>query len=387
MYMQNKSPFRIFEPFFFSGLLDDPILAIRLKPISQFLLVDCGKIDHIAKRVLKSVSTVFITHAHMDHFMGFDTFARSVLVSSKTIDVFGPPSTATRLENKLRAYDWNLVEDYYCNFCVHEIHPQSKKIFLLKGSEGFNKSYQDSQSLTDKVIFDNKYLKVQAELCDHIIPVLAFKFTEKPGFAVDGKKIDQLGYVRGPWLKELKSHFYRSEGSKSETIELYRKDHQGNNKIEKQNPDILYQRIRRETTPASIGYMTDIGFTEENIRKIRDLMKEVTLLASECTYLGGEIEKARQTDHLCTADVNTLLQQIEPDYFLPMHLSSTYLRKHQALYDELREPVNCKILRLPERLPPAPILPNQCPELFPHDKRSSSSKKKLKYGLKGDGFL
>ena len=35
-------------------------------------------------------------------------------------------------------------------------------------------------------------MPVEAVLCEHFIPVLAFKFTEKPRFAVDESKINAL---------------------------------------------------------------------------------------------------------------------------------------------------------------------------------------------------
>jgi len=305
--------------------------------------------------------------------MGFDTFARSVLVTSRTIDVYGPPSIATRLESKLNGYDWNLIEDYYCNFRVHEIHSKYSETYLLKGSEGFHKSKVDSYSLTNKFIVDNRHFKVEAELCEHFIPVLAFKFTEKPRFAVDESKIAQLGYAKGSWLKDLRIYFNNPDRNKVKEIELVRKDELGKTLIEKHDPAILYNRIQREMPPVSIGYMTDVGYTEENIEKIRNLMKGVTLLVSECTYLKNEMDKARLTHHLCTVDVNKLLALVEPSYFLPMHLSNKYLQQHQLLYDELNAPETCTILRLPDRLTPAPMLPYQCPELFPNNNDESQS--------------
>jgi ribonuclease Z len=373
--MANRSPFHIFEPYCFSGLLDDPILAIRSKPNSQFLLIDCGKIDQIAKRVLKAVSSVFITHAHMDHFMGFDTFARSVLVSARTIDIYGPPSIATRLESKLNGYDWNLVEDYYCNFRVHEIHSKHCEVYLLKGSEGFKKLELDRYSFTNKVILDNHHFKVEAVLCEHFIPVLAFKFTEKPRFAVDESKIAQLGYVKGRWLKDLKFQFNNPEKSRVTEIELSRHDKSGKMLVEKHDPTLLYKRIQRNMPLVSIGYMTDLGYSEKNVKKICPLMKDVTLLVSECTYLKNEMDKARQTHHLCTHDVNRLLELVKPSHYLPMHLSNKYLHRHELLYEELEGPKNCTILQLPDRLTPAPMLPTQCPELFPNNSGNHHSVK------------
>jgi len=366
--MPKKSPFRYFKPYFFGGLFDDPVLVIRVRSLAQNILIDCGKINHLAKRVLKSVSAVFITHAHMDHFMGFDTFVRSVLVSPKTIDVFGPPSMATKLEYKLLGYDWNLVEKHYCNFRVHEVYPEHTDIFQLQGSKGFTRAHVERHSRLDNTIFNNSHMTVEAEICDHIIPVLVFKFTERAGFTIDEDKIEQLGFVKGPWLKELEAYFYNKNKQDSQVLKIPKKSESGAKDFSYENPEILYANIQKERPLVSIGYMSDFGFTDQNIQKILNLMKGVTLLVSECTYLNSESEKAKQTLHLCTDDLNVLVGKLAPPYFLPMHLSTTYLQDYQKLYSELQPPEGCTVFQLPPRLTPQPIFPEQLPDLFSNAK-------------------
>ena len=73
----RRFPFRYLLPTFFSGLLDDPVLYLQFRPTGKALLLDCGQVQHLAKRVLRSVTALFISHAHMDHFMGLDTFIRN----------------------------------------------------------------------------------------------------------------------------------------------------------------------------------------------------------------------------------------------------------------------------------------------------------------------
>jgi ribonuclease BN (tRNA processing enzyme) len=108
--MNQRLPFRFIEPTFFAGLLDDPLLLLNARPLGKSLLFDCGQLHHLAKRVLKSINAIFISHCHMDHFMGIDTFIRHNHVSPKTIDIFGPPGIAAKMASKLASYDWNLTE-------------------------------------------------------------------------------------------------------------------------------------------------------------------------------------------------------------------------------------------------------------------------------------
>src|SRR5512144_607024 len=135
--MRPRSPFRYLKPTFFSGLLDDPVLYLFLRPSGRGLLFDCGQIHHLAKRVLKSVDALFISHAHMDHFMGIDTFIRNNHVSPRTIDLYGPPGIAGKTARKLAGYDWNLCEPGWCALRVHEVFPDRTATFFLPGADGF----------------------------------------------------------------------------------------------------------------------------------------------------------------------------------------------------------------------------------------------------------
>jgi ribonuclease Z len=86
-------------------------------------------------------------------------------------------------------------------------------------------------------------------------------------------------------------------------------------------------------------------------------MRGVTLLACECSFLKEEKEKARVSAHLCTEDVNFLIDKLRPAYFLPMHLSKSYIHRWEELYTELDIPSDVTLIRIPKYLTPQPLLP------------------------------
>jgi ribonuclease Z len=361
--MHRRLPFRHLEPTFFSGLLDDPVLYVHAKPLGKGFLFDCGQIHHLAKRVLKSVEAVFITHAHMDHFMGIDTFIRNVHVSPRTVEVFGPPGLAHKIAHKLAGYDWNLTEPYWCNFRVHEVLADRIRTHLFPGSEGFPSRFEGERELSGRTIFRNACLRVEASLCDHRIPALAFLVTELPPFIVDEGKMERAGLVKGEWLRLLQKAFHGGWPA-DEPLAALRRRGEGITEEPVEDPRALYETIRKEEPPASIGYLTDIGFTGENLEKVLPLMEGVTLLVCECSFMAEDREKARASHHLCTSDLNLLTERLRPRFLLPMHISKTYIGRSHLLYEQLEIPPDVTLLRLPEHLTPRPLLAGDVPKLL-----------------------
>ncbi len=361
--MQNLGLFRYLQPSFFSGLLDDPVMFINIRPTGRGLLLDCGQLHHLAKRVLRSVDAIFVSHAHMDHLMGFDHFLRHVHAASRNIDVYGPEGIAARISSKLAGYDWNLTEKTWCTITVYEVHPRAIEQYEFAGSHGFTSRHAGTRQRRDRTLLQTRQVTVEAEICDHKIPVLIFRVTENAVFLVDKRKLHKERLLPGPWLKELEKRFHNGRWDEG-PLEVWR-ERDGERGLEMiDHPKALYALIRRDATPASIGYICDVGMTQDNRERIRDLMQGVTLLASECTFLAADETKARNSAHLCTTDLNSISRLVKPELLLPMHLSKAYLSDTRRLYAELDPPRGTRILGLPDYITPRPLLPNELPGLL-----------------------
>jgi ribonuclease Z len=358
--MQNLGLYRYLQPSFFSGLLDDPVLFINVRPTGRGILIDCGQLHHMAKRVLRSIDAIFISHAHMDHLMGFDYLLRHVHVAPRTITFYGPPGIAQRIGHKLAGYDWNLIEDSWCTITVKEIHLHQVEQFVFAGSHGFTSHHQLTLPRHDRIIYQTRHLKVEAELCDHKIPVLVFRVTEACSFLLDRQRLLAERLKPGPWLRELKKRFYK-DFNDSRSMEIWR-DTGGGYRVESVSDcAALYRKICRHQSPASIGYISDLGMSVDNLARIRELMQDITLLVSECTFLAADKEKARISAHLCTTDLNHISHLVKPKLLLPMHLSKSYLGNAQRLYAELALPHGTQLMELPDYMTPRPLLPSELP--------------------------
>ena len=70
----------VFQPRLLNGIFGDPGIFVRLRWERRALLVDAGDLTGQAPADLLKVTDIFVSHAHIDHFIGFDHLLRIVLV-------------------------------------------------------------------------------------------------------------------------------------------------------------------------------------------------------------------------------------------------------------------------------------------------------------------
>lgn len=96
----------------------DPGLYISFLFDKRAILFDLGELGGLTPKDILKVSHIFVTHTHMDHFIGFDRVLRICLGREKKLHLFGPADFFSQIEGKLRGYTWNLVNEYENNFIL-----------------------------------------------------------------------------------------------------------------------------------------------------------------------------------------------------------------------------------------------------------------------------
>ena len=115
----------LLHPSLVNGRSGDPALYVETLFERRAILLDLGDISALPPRKVQRLDQVFVSHAHIDHFVGFDRLLRLLAGREKKISLHGPTGFIDHVHHKLQAYRWNLVDRYACDlvFVVSEIDP------------------------------------------------------------------------------------------------------------------------------------------------------------------------------------------------------------------------------------------------------------------------
>ena len=326
-----------FNPRLINDPFSDPGLFIPFLFEKRALLFDLGDLTRLSPRDLLKVTHVFITHTHMDHFIGFDTLLRIFLGRDKTLHLFGPPDLFRNVEGKLGGYTWNLVKEYQNDFTlkVNEIHPDK----VLTKAYVCQNSFQDQGVVLSRpfsgTLLEEHSFSVQGILLDHRIPCLGLSLTEK--FSVNIKKdgLKDLGLSAGPWLNRFKDVIYRKQDPESEFLVTWEEKGKIRHK-ERFRLDDLVKKIAKISPGQKIAYITDVAASPENCKNIIEFVRGADILFIEAAFLDSERETAQKKYHLTAKVSGEVAKKAGVKHLQLFHFSPRYKNRSGELEEEAR---------------------------------------------------
>lgn len=331
----------VFQSSFLNGPCGDPGLLVDLLDEGRSVLVDLGDLRHVAARKLLRVERAFCTHAHMDHFIGFDHLLRLVLGRDRPLTVTGPPGFLERVQGKLDAYTWNLIAEYPVTFRAEELGDGCVRSVLYRGAGRMRPEPLPDRPFTGVVHAERLYT-VHAETLDHGIPVLGVALRETEHISVNRDRLERMGLLAGPWLRELKQAARRCESGEPE-IRVDSVD--GGGRTFRRSE--LEAEILLRSPGQKIAYLTDLRFTPENVEKASRLAHEVDLLVCEAAFLDADEALARERNHLTARQAGELARAAGAKRLAPFHFSPRYLGRENELLEEARSAFGGPVLVLP----------------------------------------
>jgi ribonuclease Z len=327
----------LFDARLVNGEFGDPGLYVDFRDERRALLFDLGDLSTLPPRKLMRLSHAFVTHTHMDHFAGFDHLLRVVLGRKPRVMLAGGPGFAAQVEHKLRAYTWNVVHRYEVELviAVREIRVDGTALEACFSSRtGFAREHDRSLALGDDVVHDESTFRVRARFVDHDIPCLAYAIEEKAHVNVRKERIADLGYATGAWLRDLK-HAVLTGAPDGTRIDVRWRDRDGDHAAERTVREL--RDVILDVVPGRrVGYVTDLRYTEANVRALRELLADVDLLFIESVFLDEDREHAARKNHLTARQAGQIAAVVGAKAVVPFHFSPRYEGRSAALIAEMR---------------------------------------------------
>lgn len=324
------SPALVNEPF------GDPGLYVDFRFEKRALLFDLGDLSALPPRKLLRISDVFVSHAHMDHFCGFDRLLRICLGRGGGLRLYGPPGFAQQVAHKLAAYTWDLVAHYASDFVV-EVRELGADGLLgglrLRGRRSFEPEPLPPRPVQEGVLLEEPNFLVRTAVLDHGTPCLGFALEERTHFNVWRNRLAELGLPTGPWLQDLKAAVARNAPDETPVRAWWRDAGGLHERLLALGP--LKAEVLQPVPGEKIGYVTDVAFTAGNRRRIVALTANATQLFIESVFLEEDAAHAARKHHLTAHQAGAIARAAGARMVIPFHFSPRYSGRIDELRREL----------------------------------------------------
>ena len=322
----------LFHPKLINDPFDDPVLYITFQFTNRAILFDLGDLTSLPSREILKISHVFVTHTHMDHFVGFDRLLRLHLGRSEMLHLYGPEGFCDNVAGKLAGYTWNLVENYgnSLELMVSEIRADQLITRSFGCRQKFRPEPECSKRPFEGQLHEEPGFSVNAAILDHGIPCLALSLNERFHINIIKDKLDGLGLATGPWLNEFKEALY--EGKNPGCV--FSVPAAGGGRSRRFKLGELTEQIALITPGQTITYVTDVADTPLNRGQIIALAEGSDRLFIEAAFLDADREMALAKHHLTARQAGELAALSGVKQFTVFHFSPRYTDQADRLYAE-----------------------------------------------------
>jgi ribonuclease Z len=297
----------------------DNALLVRLDTgQSSFdFLIDCGEvaIGKLGKSRVQGLYGLFLSHAHMDHICGFDSLFRFVFSRPTPFHIYGPAGTIALMHCRFRGFLWNLVAQCRGIMIVHEVKDDVLHSAKFLCSEGFANIHPLPETPFTGILVSHTDFEVHSVVFDHKTDCLAFSFHERAKSHIDLAKMAALGLKPGKWCSQVK----RLDLPPETPISL------------EDGRSVLLKQLKEDLLDwhpgYKITYVTDVGLTPENEKKLRALAEFSDELVIECTYKDTEIQLAMDHYHLTVSQSAGIAKNAGVKKLILFHFSDRYSKK------------------------------------------------------------
>ena len=310
-----------------NGPFEDPCLYVRVIREGRALMFDLGFTMSLSPRDILKTTDIFVSHTHIDHFIGFDNILRVSLKKENPLKLYGPKGFINCVEGKLRSYTWNLTGDYPFVIQVAEVEDKLIKKAVFRAKNSFRREDLKTEPFYGSLM-KNSFCSVSAVILDHQIQCLAFSLEEDYHINIDKAELDRLNLPAGPWLRELKTAIRENTDDRVFTI---------NGKT------YAFSELRNVaniTRGQKLSYVVDALGSEENIAKIVNLARDSDVLYIETYFSDEDKERAKERYHLTAKEAGRIAAKSGAGRIEAIHFSPRYMNDPERPAREAEEEFN-----------------------------------------------
>jgi ribonuclease Z len=330
-----------FSSYLVNDVFGDPGVYVEIRWSKRALLFDLGHNDGLGPTRLLRANEIFVSHTHMDHFIGFDAVLRVALGRGKTLRLFGPPGLIENVRGKLGGYTWNLVDGYPLTIEIREFHQQELRQTTFCASDGFQPSAPSIRPLARDpriqtfTVLEDPMFTVSAVALDHRIPSFAYALEEQFHINVNKQKLHDAGLPVGAWLKDVKQHIWQGRPDDFRFTATLYDEHR------REEQEFVLGEVKERFLSISrgqkIAYVVDARYDADNEAKIVDLARGADVFYCEAPYLDADAEKARDRYHLTARQAGCMARKAQVRDLVVFHFSPRYTGQGDALEREALE--------------------------------------------------
>ncbi|HUI95410.1 MAG TPA: ribonuclease Z [Xanthobacteraceae bacterium] len=310
------------EPF------SDPGVFVDVRFGRRALMFDLGDNFPLSPRELFRVSHALVSHAHMDHFSGFDRLLRVCLHRDRPLHLVGPPGFADRVAAKIAAYSWNLLDAGSVDFAlvVDEFDGRLTRRARFAARAGLARRDAAVLALAPGLVVDEDDFSIEAVVFDHGLPCLGFALQERLRVNVWREGLAALKLPVGPWLNEAKRAVRR--GDSDDTAVAV-----GDGRTMPLGE--LRTRALQAGPGQRIVYITDIAGHADNIARAVKLAAAADTLFIEAPFADADAAIAAERRHLTAALAGRIAREAGVRQVIPFHFSARYAERPELIPAEV----------------------------------------------------
>lgn len=296
----------------------DPAVLLDFRFRRRAILFDLGDVAALGASELLRVSHVFVSHTHVDHFAGFDRLLRFRLKADLPLHLVGPDCFIDRVEAKLQAYTWNLLDETAPDFVVTAsefVGGRVQRQSRFQARQRFARGSAEPPGLAPGLVLDESDVTVRAAILDHGTDCLAFALVERQRVTVLKAGLDRLGLPVGPWISAAKQAIRSGlDGATPIAVGEGRSIRLA----------ILQDHAMTTAPGQTVGYVVDAADHAENQDRIETLVRGVDQLFIEAAFADEDGELARARHHMTAGGAGRIARRAGVKTVVPLHMSRRY---------------------------------------------------------------